>query len=253
MNDVTGMPQSAVVIGGGSEIAAATLELLCARRLRRVVLIGRSGETMTDVAEKLRAAGAEEVTIELMDVVEIERASEVAARAAEHLGTIDCVFVAAGFLGDSDLEVIDAGIVARTITTNFTGPAALIAAFAHLLMRQGAGRFVVLSSVAGVRARAANFVYGSAKAGLDAFSQGLGDALRGSGVSMLIVRPGFVHTKMTLGMRPAPFATTPAVVAQATVRALEAGEEIVWVPKVLRYFFALLIHLPRPIWRLLPG
>ena len=118
--------------------------------------------------------------------------------------------------------------------------------------RQGHGRLVVLSSVAGERVRKANFVYGSSKAGLDGFAQGLGDALIGSGASVLVVRPGFVHSSMTRGMKSAPFATTPSAVAAATVKALRAGRRTVWVPAVLRPVFAVFRHLPGPVWRRLP-
>jgi decaprenylphospho-beta-D-erythro-pentofuranosid-2-ulose 2-reductase len=111
----------------------------------------------------------------------------------------------------------------------------------------------VLSSVAGERVRRANFVYGSSKAGLDGFAQGLGDSLAGSGVSVLIVRPGFVTGRMTAGMAPAPLATTPAAVAEATAAAIAAGRAVVWVPATLRPLFAVFRHLPRPIWRRVPG
>jgi decaprenylphospho-beta-D-erythro-pentofuranosid-2-ulose 2-reductase len=106
--------------------------------------------------------------------------------------------------------------------------------------------------VAGERARRANFVYGSSKAGLDAFCQGLGDALVGSGARVMIVRPGFVHTRMTAGRPPAPFATTPEKVADAVVRGLEKGDEVVWAPPVLRYAMSGLRHLPRSVFRRLP-
>ena len=95
------------------------------------------------------------------------------------------------------------------MTTNFSGLASAVLAVTGRLRHQGHGRLVVLSSVAGERARSANFIYGSSKAGLDAFAQGLGDSLVGSGVDVMIVRPGFVVGRMTEGMTPAPFSTTP--------------------------------------------
>src|SRR5262249_7142941 len=107
-------------------------------------------------------------------------------------------------------------------------------------------------SVAGGRARRSNFVYGSTKAGLDAFFQGLGDALGGTGASVMIVRPGFVHTKMTAGEDPAPLAATPGAVAEAGVRGLERGCEIVLVPPALRWVRTVLRHVPRPLFRKLP-
>ena len=103
------------------------------------------------------------------------------------------------------------------------------------------------------RPRRANFVYGSSKAGLDAFCQGLGDSLVGSGARVVVVRPGFVRTKMTAGRAPAPFATTPDAVADAVVRGLEKGAETIWAPPALRYVFAGMRHLPRPLWRRVKG
>jgi decaprenylphospho-beta-D-erythro-pentofuranosid-2-ulose 2-reductase len=110
----------------------------------------------------------------------------------------------------------------------------------------------VLSSVAGERVRRAHFIYGSSKAALDGFAQGLGDALAGSGAGVLIVRPGFVRTKMTEGLPPAPMSTTAAAVAAATAKALAAGRELIWVPAQLRVVFAVFRHLPRVVWRRLP-
>jgi len=111
----------------------------------------------------------------------------------------------------------------------------------------------VLSSVAGERVRRANFVYGSTKAGLDGFAQGLGDALAGSGAGVLVVRPGFVATKMTAGRAPAPLATTPEAVADAVVAGIARGKETVWVPPALRWVFAAFRHLPRSVWRKIPN
>jgi short-subunit dehydrogenase len=110
----------------------------------------------------------------------------------------------------------------------------------------------MLSSVAGERVRRANPVYGGTKAGIDGFAQGLGDILAGDGVHMLIVRPGFVVSQMTTGLKPAPFATTPEMVADATVKGLTAKRRTVWVPATLRYVFSVLRHLPAPVWRRLP-
>jgi len=120
------------------------------------------------------------------------------------------------------------------------------------LRAQGHGTIVLLSSVAGERVRKANFVYGSSKAGADGFYQGLGDKLAGSGVHVLIVRPGFVHSQMTAGMDPAPMSTTPDAVATAVVAGIARDREIVWVPGPLRAFMSALRHLPRPVFRRLP-
>ncbi len=178
---------------------------------------------------------------------------DFADEAVRRVGHIDLVLIAVGELGTAELTELDAATVASLATTNFTGPAAAMTAFARVLCAQGDGRIVVLSSVAGYRVRAANFVYGAAKAGLDGFALGLGDALAGSGVEVMVVRPGFVRTKMTAGRKPVPFAVDASDVADAVLRGLESGADVVWVPGVLRYVFGFLRLVPRSLWRRMPG
>jgi len=253
MNDVTGMPQNVVVLGGGSDISRAIMRSLATRRLSSVVLAGPSGDSLEEAAEELRRLGVLEVATEHLDLGDIDALEGFADWTAERLGTIDMVLVAAGVLGTAELADLNARAVAASTTTNFTGPAAAMTAFSRLLVAQGYGRVVVLSSVAGYRVRAANFVYGAAKAGLDGFALGLGDALLASGVGVMVVRPGFVRTKMTAGRAEAPFAVEASQVADAVVRGLETGAEVVWVPSVLRYVFGMLRLAPRWLWRRMPG
>jgi decaprenylphospho-beta-D-erythro-pentofuranosid-2-ulose 2-reductase len=111
---------------------------------------------------------------------------------------------------------------------------------------------VALSSVAGERVRRSNFVYGSTKAGMDGFYSGLGEALRPSGVLVTVVRPGFVKTKMTEGVSPAPLAVTADEVAEVVAGAIRDRRELVWAPPPLRAVMSALRHLPRPIFRRLP-
>jgi decaprenylphospho-beta-D-erythro-pentofuranosid-2-ulose 2-reductase len=122
---------------------------------------------------------------------------------------------------------------------------------------QGHGTIVVLSSIAAIRPRKANFVYGAAKSGLDAFGRGLADSLHGTGVHVLLVRPGFVIGRMTAGMPPAPLSTTPAAVGAAVASRLRrAGGTspggVVWVPPALAPVAVAFQLLPRPLWRRLP-
>jgi len=138
---------------------------------------------------------------------------------------------------------------AAMIQTNFTGHVSTLLAVAAWMRAQGHGTIVVLSSVAAVRPRKANPVYGAAKAGLDAFARGLTDLLHGSGVRVLLVRPGFVTGRMTAGMRPAPLATTPEAVGAATAAALCGRRTTVWVPPSLAGLAVALRLIPRPAWR----
>ncbi|MGH9102334.1 MAG: SDR family NAD(P)-dependent oxidoreductase [Acidimicrobiales bacterium] len=253
MNDALGQPQSVLVLGGGSEIARATVKALVARRARTVVLAGREPERLAAAAEEARDAGAGEVEVLRWDATDSAGHGRFLASVFERHGRIDLVLVAVGSLGDQQRDEHDPVRAAAVLQANFTGPAAACLAVADCFRAQGQGTLVVLSSVAGVRVRRANFVYGSAKAGLDGFCQGLSDALVGSGARVLIVRPGFVHTKMTAGMSAAPLATTPEAVAQAVLEGLERKSSVVWVPRSLQPAFLLLRALPRALFRRLPG
>lgn len=253
MNDATGMPQTAVVLGGSSDIAKSIMRSLAARRLRHVVLAGRDEVAMQAVAKELVSLGVESVETALWEATDHSSHSALAQDVAKRLGQIDLVLVAAGTLGDQSACESDSEATASAIETNFTGPAAAMMAFSEVLRRQGHGRLVVLSSVAGVRVRRSNFVYGSSKAGLDGFAQGLAEALRPSGAAVTIVRPGWVATRMTTGMSPAPFATTPEAVATDVVKGLERSADVVWSPAPLKMVFALIRVLPKAVFRRLPG
>jgi decaprenylphospho-beta-D-erythro-pentofuranosid-2-ulose 2-reductase len=253
MNDATGMPQTAVVVGGTSDIGRSILRALVARRLRRVVLAGRDEPALRAVADELLGIGATAVETVVADVTDTASHAALARDAVSHLGQIDLVLVTAGTLGDQARDEVDPRRVARVFDTNTTGPAAVMVAFAGVLRAQGHGRIVVLSSVAGARVRRVNFVYGASKAGLDAFATGLGESLRGTGASVMIVRPGFVATRMTSGMAPGPLATTADAVAADVVAGLGKGAAVVWSPAALRWVFALLRLAPGALWRRLPG
>lgn len=251
MIDATGMPQTAVVLGGTSEIAKAVIEQLAGRRLKHVVLAGRDQASLERVAKELARRGLEARPM-VFDVTDVGSHSRFAEDVGAHLGDVDLVLVAAGVLGDQQTDSVDPVSAARVLDTNFTGPAAALTAFASYMKGQGYGRLVVLSSVAGVRVRKANYVYGASKAGLDGFAQGMSDALEGSGVSLMIVRPGWVATRMTEGLEPGPMATTAVKVAEDVVRGLEKGSAVVWSPPQLRLVFAVMRLLPGAVWRRIP-
>ena len=137
-------------------------------------------------------------------------------------------------------------------TVNYTAPVSVGVCLAERLRRQGHGVVVALSSVAGERVRRSNFVYGSSKAGMDGFYLGLGEALRGTGARVLVVRPGFVRTKMTEGRDPAPLSVDAADVAAAIVKGVADGSDLVWVPAALRGVMSGLRHVPRALFRKLP-
>jgi len=252
MNDALGAVQSVLVLGGGSEIALATVRKLVAARCRKVVLTGRDRDALAVPAKQLEAAGAQTVEIVELDALDFASHESIIRDVFAVHGDIDLVLVAFGVLGDQELAESDATEARRIIDTNFTGAVSALTPTVAALREQGHGTVAVLSSVAGERARRSNFVYGSSKAGLDAYCQGLGDLLVGSGVRVMVVRPGFVHTKMTEGLPAAPLSVEPEDVADAIAAGLGRGSETVWVPTPMRFVMSALRHLPRPVFRRLP-
>ncbi len=248
MQDALGSPQSVLVLGGTSEIGLAIVSRFVAARTERVVLAVRRPTEAKQAADELEQAGA------AVEVVAFDARDTASHRTVLDplfdQDDIDLVVLAFGVLGDQAEFDADPELAADAARTNYVGAVSAGLVVADRFRRQGHGTLVVLSSVAGERARRTNYVYGSTKAGLDAFAQGLGDALADQGCRVLVVRPGFVHSAMTAGMDPQPFAVTPEVVAEQVVRGLERGRHTVWAPPLLQVVFVVMRHLPRRLWRI---
>ena len=247
MKDAVGRVQSVLVLGGGSDIGLAAVRSLVRDGTTSVTLAARRPAELEGVAGELRDAGAKEVKLVRFDADDLD----------SHPAFVDEVFQD----GDVDLVLVTFGVLQRTDLpdwrsaalalwhTNAIGTISVMLPVVERLEAQGHGTVVVLSSVAGERVRKANFVYGASKGAVDAFAQGLGDSLAERGVRVVLVRPGFVHTKMTAGLKAPPLSTTPEQVADAVVAALRGGRDIVWVPPALRWLMMVLRHLPRPLFR----
>ncbi|MDN3295955.1 decaprenylphospho-beta-D-erythro-pentofuranosid-2-ulose 2-reductase [Streptomyces ficellus] len=252
MKDAFGTPQSLLVLGGTSEIGLATARRLIARRTRTVWLAGRPSPALESAAASLRGLRAD-VTVRTVPFDALDTAAhEEALGKVFTEGDIDMVLLAFGVLGDQARDEAAPAAAVLVAQTNYTGAVSAGLVCGNALQAQGHGSLVVLSSAAAERARRANFLYGSSKAGLDAFAQGLGDALHGTGVHVMVVRPGFVRTRMTAGLADAPLATTPEAVAFAIEQGLRRRAETVWVPGALRVVMSVLRHTPRPLFRRLP-
>ena len=249
MNDALGSVQSVLVLGGGSDIALATAKALVAQRCRTVVLAGRDPESFAGATKELHARArrpsrrssstrspTRRTPASSPDLRALRRHRPRAGRLrrARRPGARR----ARRHRGDPHRrdQLHRRRLGARAAT--------------DALRRQGHGRIVVLSSVAGERARRSNFVYGSSKAGLDAFCQGLGDSLAGTGVRLLVVRPGFVHSKMTQGLDAAPLATDPSTSPRRS--SLGRGAARSSGPGPLRFVMSVLRHVPRVVFRRLP-
>ncbi|MGB3301107.1 SDR family NAD(P)-dependent oxidoreductase [Gordonia sp. (in: high G+C Gram-positive bacteria)] len=244
-----------VVFGGRSEIGVATAVRLADGN--RVVLAARRPENLQQETSALLAAGATDVTTLTFDADDVaSHPALIESLFAEH-SPIDVAIVAFGILGDAARAETDVEHALAIAHTDYYAQISVMTPLAVALRKQGSGTIIAFSSVAGVRVRRANYVYGSTKAGLDGFASGLADALQGSGVNLLLARPGFVIGAMTKelmdsGVKPAPFSRTADQVADAVARAYRKGKGEVWIPGILRPMFFGMRMLPRAVWRRLP-
>lgn len=251
MKDALGRVQSVLVLGATSDLARALTRHLVAGGTRRLVLAGRDRSRLEQAGQEARDAGATRVVTTAFEAERLESHAPLIEKAFAE-GEVDVVVVAFGVLGDQSTDEHDPAAAAHVMQVNATAAVSVGVAAANGLRRQGHGTIVAFSSVAAERARRSNFVYGASKAGMDAFYQGLAAALAPEGIGVVVVRPGFVRTRMTAGLKPAPLATDAETVARATVAAIARGSGTVWVPASLRYLMVALRHLPTPVFRRLP-
>lgn len=239
-----------VIFGGRSEIGTELAVRLASGAT--VVLAARGADRLDEQVTAVRAAGAAAVHTCEFDADDISsHVRLVDAIQAEH-GPIGTAVLAFGVLGDQARAESDATHAVAVVHTDYVAQVSLLTELAQRMRAAGQGRLVVFSSIAGARVRRANYVYGSAKAGLDGFASGLTDALHGSGVQLLIVRPGFVIGRMTAGMDAAPLSSTPAQVADAAAGALARGKRAVWVPWAIRPLIFATRFIPQWVWRRMP-
>ncbi|HEY1641093.1 MAG TPA: SDR family NAD(P)-dependent oxidoreductase, partial [Streptosporangiaceae bacterium] len=240
-------PGRILVLGGSSELGLAILAALPLAPGTEVLLAGRAGPRLDAAARQVTALGSRARALPFDAIATASHEALISDAFAG--GPVAMVIAAAGILVPQPVLDADPELAGRLVQVSLTGHVTTLLAAACQLRRQGSGVIVVLSSAAAVRPRRANFVYGAAKAGLDAFGRGLADSLHGSGVRVLLVRPGFVAGRMTAGLPRAPLASTPAQVGAAVAGALARGSPVVWVPRRLAMLAPLLRLIPRPAWR----
>ena len=252
MKDALGSVQSILVLGGNSDIGVAIAAELGRPRHARVVLAGRDDAALADRRAAAEADGLHVVATEQFDAIKHHLHGEQLQKMFEAHGGFDVVVVAFGVLGDQEEAEREPERAVAMAEVNFVGALSASQEAGNRLAEQGHGSLVVLSSVAGERPRRSNYAYGATKAGIDAFAVGLHEALRPAGVHVLVVRPGFVKTKMTADLEPVPLSTTPQEVARVVARGLQRGARIVWAPPPLRFVMMVLRHLPNAVFRRLP-
>jgi short-subunit dehydrogenase len=214
-----------------------------------LVLAGRGLDRLENVADDLRAHGAERVETLEIDFLDIGRCPGLVGQARDLLGGLDVLLIAQGTLPDQTACERDAELTLREHSLNTTSAIALLVPAANLFEDQRHGCLAVITSIAGVRGRRSNYVYGSAKAGVSAFLEGLRGRMAASGVSVVDVRPGFVDTPMTADTPKNPLFASPADVGRRVHRAVCRGEDVVYTPWFWRWIALVIQCIPRPVFK----
>ena len=233
-----------LLLGATSDIGGEIAQRIC--QGRDVVCAVRDVGVGVGVEKQLLNAGASSVRTVAFEATDVESHRAL----VESVDNLTTAIVAFGILGDQVLAERDEGEAVRIASVDYLAQVSMLTVLADVMQR---GEIFAFSSIAGWRARRANYVYGSTKAGLDAFCQGMADRLHGSDLHLITARPGFVIGTMTNGMKPAIMSVTPDVVAEAVVSAASRGRsQTVWIPGRLALLAFIMRLVPRPIWRHMP-
>jgi NAD(P)-dependent dehydrogenase (short-subunit alcohol dehydrogenase family) len=238
------------LLGAGKGMGRALARLM-AERGDALCLLGRDRADLERSAADLGIRGAAgTVGIAACDLLDVRSFAPALDAAVAHLGGLDAVVVTAGLFAAQEALEDDADLRDRLLTANFTNTIHFCElARARLLATGGAARLCVFSSVAGDRARKPVLLYGAAKAGLSYYLTGLDHKFAGAGLRTILVKPGFVKTSMTAGLKPPPFAGEPEPVARAVLRAIDRGTPVVYAPGVWRWIMLVIRMLPRAAMR----
>lgn len=253
MKNGVGVPQNIVLFGGTSEIGQAIIGRLVQPGVASVSLVCRDVDGGSSFAEVLGGRFEDlSVNVVRFDAADHASMASIVDEVSADGRDIDVAVVAQGVLAEGADYFAHPEKVDEVLSVNTTASISLLYALASRMRRQGYGRIVLLSSVAGVRVRKGNPVYGASKTAVDSLAIALDHELEGTGVSILVVRPGFVESKMTRGMKKAPFSATPDAVARIVVDSVNGNRTVVYAPSILQYVFGVFRLLPQAVWRRLP-
>ena len=239
-------PQSVALIGATSEIGQSILKHLPHENLDTCFLAARDPERAASSAGESLPSRTRFVQVNFEAENTQSHKKLVDLLFAE--GDLDIAIIAAGVLGNNpDLDETANAI--NVMNVNYVACANLMLLIAEKMKLQGHGQIQIISSFAQTRPRVDNFVYGSSKAGLDFMARGLNEKLNGTGVSVCILRPGFVRTRMTKFMPEAPFTVNADVVGKLAVKLLKSGDSVGYAPPILKWIALVSKLLPQGIFR----
>jgi short-subunit dehydrogenase len=240
-----------LVFGATSAIVEATARRFAAEG-DALFLVGRSEKRLKSIAEDLQLRGAANVAIAVLEATDFDRHEETVTGAASVLGGIDLALIGYGTLPDQKLAETDPDLVRRCLEVNATSTLCLMTHLAKYFEKTGAGTIAVISSVAGDRGRASNYLYGSGKAAVSHYAQGLRCRLAPLGIRVVTIKPGFVDTPMTAQFRKGFLWATPDAVAKSVHSAIVSGRDIAYVPWFWRWIMLVIRLIPESIFKRLP-
>ena len=238
-----------LVIGASSAIASACARIWAGQGAS-LFLVARDEEKLRSLSADLAVRGAASVATFQMAAEDTLRHPDMLAQAVKALGQVDIALIAHGTLPDQHACEADAGLTLRELTTNATSVMALLTILANHFEAQKGGAIGVITSVAGDRGRPSNYVYGSAKAAVSAFCEGLRARLHKAGVSVTDIRPGFVATPMTQGLPlPGPLVAQPGAVVRRIVAGLDRKADVLYVPAFWRLIMFAVRSIPGAVFK----
>jgi len=237
-----------VIIGASSAIAYETAKCFV-RDGADLFLVGRSAEKLTTVADDLKVRGAKRVETYLLDLCDLDRHQEMFEQALASLGELDMLLIAHGTLGDQHKCEQSVAETMQELQTNCLSVISLLTLSANYFEQQRHGCIAVVSSVAGDRGRKSNYVYGTAKAALSVFLQGLRNRLSSAGVSVVTIKPGYVATSMTAHLKKGPLTANPQSVGRGIYQAMKKGKDVVYLPWFWRPIMRVIKSIPEGIFK----
>jgi decaprenylphospho-beta-D-erythro-pentofuranosid-2-ulose 2-reductase len=236
-----------LVIGATSAMAEACSRLWAAQGCS-LFLVARDAARLDAMAADLKVRGAAQVGVAVLDLNELARHAGLVESAAAAMGDIDIALIAHGTLGDQQAGERDFTVALQELNTNAIGVMSLLTLLANRMQAQRRGSLVVISSVAGDRGRASNYIYGTAKGAVTLFTQGLRQRLHRDGVQVLTIKPGFVDTPMTRAFKKGPLWATPESIARGILKAIEARRSEVYLPGFWAPIMWIIRHLPNVVF-----
>lgn len=238
-----------VVLLGATRGMGRALARLMAERGDALALLGRDPAELERSAKDLELRGGRAVATAACDLLDRASFAPALEQAREQLGGIDAVIVSAGSFATHEALEADPDRLDSLLRTNYTGTLLFCEEARRRLLDAGGGTLCVFSSVAGDRARKGIYLYGSTKAALSYYLEGLDNRYRDAGLVTVCVKPGFVRTSMTAGLEPPPFSADPEPVARRVLRAIDRGTPVVYAPGIWRCIMGVIRALPRAVMR----